>query len=68
MLADPVVKQIAAAHNLTAAQIGLRWVAQLGHTMVTASASKQYDSEDLAIFGFALSDEEMAQLDAVRAW
>ena len=39
-----------------AAQVGLRWVMQHGHALVTASASRQYDAEDLAaISGFSLS-------------
>ena len=59
---DPTAKAIAAAHNRSAAQVALRWVAQQGALFVTAGSNPQYLNEDLHIFDFELSEEEMALL------
>ena len=59
---DPDVQKIAAAHQVSAAQVALRWVVQQGVVAVTASTERSYDLEDLHVFGFELSDAEMALL------
>ena len=66
VLTDKIVAKIAKAHNMTSAMIGLRYIVQGGHPLVTASASLEYDKEDLeGIFSFTLTDEEMATLAAI---
>jgi len=57
--------QVAKAHNKSSAQVALRWVTQQGVVAVTASNRSSYDSEDLKIFDFTLSEHEMATLAAV---
>ena len=73
VLSDPTVLSIAKAHNVTAAQVGMRWIVQGGggggtpHAVVTASSSDAYDVEDIdGVFSFTLSVGEMAKLDAVK--
>jgi len=58
-VSDPKVSAIAAAHNVSNAQVVMRWVTQLGVPMVTASESRSYDAADIAIFDFNLTDQEM---------
>ena len=65
ILAIPQLKRIAASNNRTAAQVALRWLVQAGHPFVTATGKADYISEDLAIFDWALTEAEMATLDAI---
>lgn len=64
-LSDPTVLAIGAKHNKSSAQVALRWVTQQGVPAVTASNNSDYDTEDLQIFDFTLSDDEMKQLGAI---
>ena len=50
---------------LTNEQVALRWVTQQGVVAVTASNRRSYDADDLNIFDFTLSDDEMATLTAI---
>jgi len=62
----PAVQKVAAAHNVTGAQVALKWVVQHGWPFVTASPTLQYDREDLAVTTLRnLTAAEMATLDAV---
>ncbi|MDR0959193.1 MAG: aldo/keto reductase [Propionibacteriaceae bacterium] len=65
MLDDPVITGIAAAHERTPAQVALRWITQHGYVTVPKSSSRQRQTENLAIFDFTLSDEEMAAIDGL---
>lgn len=68
MLSDPTVLKVAKSHNVSAAEVGLRWILQQGMTLVTSSAKVEYDAEDIrGVWTFALTDAEMAQLSAVNA-
>jgi diketogulonate reductase-like aldo/keto reductase len=62
---DPVVESIAAKHNVSVVEVTMRWVTQLGVPIVTASENPAHDLSDMSIFGFELSDEEMAALSKV---
>jgi len=63
-LENPAVKQIAAARNVSAAQVALAWITTQGHAFVTSSNSEEYDREDLAVSEIRLTDGEMRQLNA----
>ena len=43
--------------------MALRWVVQSGAVFTTSTTSATHLAEDAAIFDFALSADEMAQLD-----
>ncbi len=60
VLSDPVVLALAAEHGRTAAQIILRWHIQLGNIAIPKASSESRIRENLAIFGFELSDRDMA--------
>lgn len=67
VLTDPTVAAVAKAHNVSSAEIGMRWVVQQGFPFVTSSARADHDLEDVHdIFGFILTDAEMLALSAVR--
>lgn len=65
-LADPVVRAIAAAHGRTPAQVVLRWHLQQDRVVaIPKAATAAHRAANLAVFDFALSDDEMARLHAL---
>jgi hypothetical protein len=67
VLEDKRVAAIAKAHNVSSAEVGMRWIVQSGHPLVTASAEKEYDVQDVSgVFAFELTPSEMAQLAAIK--
>lgn len=65
VLVDPVVTAIATAHGKTPAQIALRWGVQRGCAVIPKTQTPARLAENLALFDFALSDSEMAAIDAL---
>jgi diketogulonate reductase-like aldo/keto reductase len=63
---DPVIAGIAKAHDRTPAQVVLRWhVQQPGTVAIPKSGNQGRISENLAIFDFALSDNEMSRISSL---
>lgn len=63
---NEILQAIAAAHKKTVAQVALRWLVQRGVVPIVKSANPKRMAENLDIFDFALTDEEMqfiSQLD-----
>merc|ERR1719350_1665098 len=56
--------KIADAHNVSTAQIALKWIVQNGHPAVTKSANPEHLKEDLSLWGFNITDSEMNELNA----
>lgn len=54
-------------YGKSAAQVGLRWIVQSGAAFSTQSKSKSHFEEDLQVFDFALSDDEMAKITQLAA-
>ncbi|MGW4794337.1 aldo/keto reductase [Nonomuraea sp. NPDC004297] len=65
LLGEPVVTDLAAAHGRTPAQVVLRWHVQLGAVPIPKSADPERMRQNLDVFDFALTPEEMAALDAL---
>jgi diketogulonate reductase-like aldo/keto reductase len=68
LLGDSVVIGIAKAHGKTAAQVCLRWLIQ--QPMVSAvprALEEAHIEENLDVFDFTLSDDEMKKLFALRS-
>lgn len=63
VLHDPVVTRIAAAHGKTAAQVALRWGVQRGCSVIPKTQSPARLAENLALFDFALTADEMAAIE-----
>lgn len=66
VLNDPTVKAVAAAHNVSAAQVAMRWVTQQDVVAVTSSDKDSHIVGDLASFAFNLTDDELARLAQVQ--
>ncbi|MEU4252604.1 aldo/keto reductase [Amycolatopsis sp. NPDC026612] len=62
VLGDPVLTRLAEKHGRTAAQVVLRWHVQLGNIVFPKSSSPERMRQNLDVFGFALDDEEMAEI------
>lgn len=63
ILGNDVLNAIAEKHNRSVSQICLRWVIQHGVVMIPKSTTLQRIEENISIFDFALSEEEMQQID-----
>ncbi|MDP4004364.1 aldo/keto reductase [Methylobacterium sp. NEAU K] len=61
-LNDPVVVAIAKAHGKSPAQVVLRWQVQIGCVAIPKTAHPERIIENIAVFDFALSPEEMDQI------
>ncbi len=64
-LDHPVLREIAAAHGKTPAQVILRWHVEHGFIVIPRSARRERIEENYAIFDFGLSDPERSRLDAL---
>tara|TARA_R110002012_G_scaffold62590_1_gene164637 strand:+ start:17124 stop:17930 length:807 start_codon:yes stop_codon:yes gene_type:complete len=62
---DPVLARIGAAHNKNAAQVVLRWAHQKGDVPLTRTTKPTRVAENIAIFDFVLSPDEMALVDGL---
>jgi 2,5-diketo-D-gluconate reductase B len=68
LLDDPTVGEIAKARGKTHAQICLRWLIQQPMVAAVPRALKEaHIREDLDVFNFSLSDEEMWRISALRS-
>ena len=63
---DPVIRRIAEAHGKTPAQVILRWHIQEGFSVIPGASNPDYIQENIQIFDFALTDEEMAQMRSLN--
>jgi len=59
LLGNETIKAIAAAHNVSLAQVILRWDLQRGIVVIPGSSNPDHIRENLDLFGFSLTDEEM---------
>lgn len=66
LLSDPVIGKIAEAHNKTIAQIILRWHIQEGFSVIPGATNPDYIKENISIFDFELSNEEMSTMRALN--
>lgn len=65
LLDEPAVTGPAQRLGRTPGQVVLRWHVQLGTVPVPKSADPRRQAENLAVFDFALTDDEMAALSAL---
>lgn len=59
---DPAVLAVARAHEVTPAQVVLRWHVQLGVVPLPRSGDPGRRLENLDVFGFELSQDDMARI------
>ncbi|MEN3280378.1 MAG: 2,5-diketo-D-gluconate reductase [Solirubrobacteraceae bacterium] len=65
LFSDPVLREIAEAHSKTVAQVVLRWLIQRGVVVIPKSVRAERMKENLDVFGFELTNEQMAQIAAM---
>jgi diketogulonate reductase-like aldo/keto reductase len=63
--AEPAVADAAEAHGVTPGQVILRWQVQLGSIPIPKSATPERQRANLDVFGFELSDAELAAITAL---
>lgn len=71
LLSEKVLVDIAAAHGVTPTQAVLRWHVQLSSTPIPKSSQPSRLIENADVFGFSLTDEELAAISALergRLW
>ena len=66
LIEDPVVLEIANAIQKTAAQVLLRWAIQRNTIVIPKSVTPTRISENIAVFDFELTPEQMSQLDKLN--
>ena len=59
---DETIRAIAAAHGVSSAQVILRWDLQRGIVVIPGSSNPEHIKENLDIFDFELTDEEMDKI------
>ncbi|MDQ4110272.1 MAG: aldo/keto reductase [Actinomycetota bacterium] len=64
-LTDPVVAEIASAHGKSPAQVLLRWQIDRGDIVFPKSVRRERLEENLAIFDFELTDDQVTALAAL---
>ena len=64
-LGAPAVVAAARAHGVKPAQVVLRWHIQHDIVVIPKSAHAEHLADNLAVFRFALGEEEMAAIDAL---
>lgn len=65
IMSEPVIEEIAKTHGKSPAQVILRWHVQLGHSIVPGSKTPSHIAENLDLFSFELTNEEMAQINGL---
>ncbi len=64
-LADPVITGIAERHGKTPAQVVLRWHIDSGRSAIPKSVRPERIAENLDVFDFVLTTDEIAAIDAL---
>ncbi|GAB3082251.1 aldo/keto reductase [Pedococcus soli] len=63
--AEPAVADAATAHGVTPGQVILRWHLQLGSMPLPKSATPERQRDNLDVFGFELTDDQVAAITAL---
>ena len=62
LLGNETIKAIAEAHEVSSAQVILRWDLQRSIVVIPGSSNAEHIRENLDLFGFELTDDEMEQI------
>ena len=66
LMTDPVLRDIAAAHGKSLVQVILRWDLQRGVTVIPGSSDPEHIRENISVFDFSLSEDEMGKIAALN--
>jgi diketogulonate reductase-like aldo/keto reductase len=64
-LDEPVIRDIASAHSKTPAQVMLRWGLQHGRSVIPKSTKPSRIAENIDVFNFELTADELAAIDGL---
>jgi 2,5-diketo-D-gluconate reductase A len=67
LFTDPTLSEIGAAHGRSVAQVVLRWLIQRNVVVIPRSVRPERMRENIDVFDFALTDDEMARIAAMDA-
>ena len=65
IFSDPTLTAIGQAHGKSVAQVTLRWLIQRGVVVIPKSSRPERMAENLDVFDFQLTDDEMARIAAL---
>ncbi len=66
LLNDETIVEIAQNHNVTPAQVILRWNLQRGVVVIPGSSNPEHIKENTEIYDFALTEEEMQLMESLN--
>lgn len=66
LLNDKTIVEIAKAHNVTSAQVILRWNLQRGVVVIPGSSNPEHIKENTDIYDFELTDEEIQKIEELN--
>lgn len=64
-LEDPTITKIASRHGKSPAQVMLRWHLQQGRQVIPKSVTPSRIEENIDVFGFDLTEQELVAIDAL---
>jgi len=64
---EPTVTSIAQKHNVSQAQVALKWIVQRGDTLAVLSGNGAHQANDADLWGFTLEDDDMGKLSGIAA-
>ena len=62
---NPVLAEVGGAHGKSVAQVALRFLIQSGVVVIPKSVRRERMEQNLAVFDFALSEDEMARIRGI---
>ena len=65
LLDNPTLASIARAHGKSPAQAAIRWSIQLGNVVIPRSGNLERIKQNIDVFGFELTDDEMASINGL---
>lgn len=65
LLGNPVISEIAEAHDVSSAQVILRWNLQKGVVVIPGSSSPDHIRENTELYHFSLTEDEMNRINAL---
>jgi len=64
-LADPILVEIAQRHGRTVPEVVIRWNVHHGVAVTVKSARRERMEQNLAVPGFALTQDEVGAIDSI---
>ena len=65
IMSEPLIQGLAEKHGKSPAQVLLRWHIQHGHIVIPGSKTPSHIAQNIELFDFALTGEEMAHIDSL---